>query len=121
MRFQTEDGDRYEKRYAVRYAGSRVLTYTAGDADWVDCSGLPDDHYPTAAYPLLVGEGVREYAAIDEETGEVRRRALEHHDDRVVERQGESLTRIFHLSEGRIVRIDWGGATSTLRNEPETA
>jgi hypothetical protein len=92
----------------------------AGEGDWVDCSALPDDHYPTAAYPLLVRERVREYAAIDEETGAVRRRTLEHADDRVVERQGDEIVRIFHLDEGRIVTIDWGGATSTLREERRT-
>jgi hypothetical protein len=118
--FETEDGGRYENRYAVRYTGRRVLAYRIGDGDWVDCSSLPEHHYPTAAYPVLIRAGVREYAAIDEETGAVRRRTLEHAHDRVVERQGDAVVRVFRLDEGRIVRIDWGGATSTLRDERTT-
>jgi hypothetical protein len=112
--FETDDGERYEQRYAVRYHGSRVLAYRLGDADWVDCSALPDDHYPTAAYPLVIRHGLDRYVAIDEETGGQSPRTLDRAGERVIERQGDAVVRTFELRDDVIVGIDWGGATSTL-------
>jgi hypothetical protein len=112
--FETDDGHRYQNRYAVRYRGNRVLAYRLGDAEWVDCSTMPDDHYPTAAYPLLIRHGLDRYVAIDEETGQASPRELQRAGDRVVERQGGAEVRSFELRGDVIVRIDWGGATSTL-------
>jgi hypothetical protein len=117
VRFEPEEGGRFENRYAVRYAEGRPLAYRVGDGDWVDLSELPDDHYPTAAYPLLLRHGVRAYAAIDEGTGEVRSRTLERRGDRVVEREGAETVRAFTLRGGLVVAIDWGGATSALRED----
>jgi hypothetical protein len=112
--FETDDGERYENRYAVRYDGSRVLAYRVGDGEWIDCSALPVDHYPTAAYPLLIRHDVTAYVAIDEETGKATPRTLVRSGDHVVERQAGTAVRTFELREGTIVRIDWGGATSSL-------
>jgi hypothetical protein len=114
VRFETDAGERYENRHAVRYAGKRALAYRVADGDWVDCSGMPDDHYPTAAYPLLVRHGVTSYMAIDEGTGEATPRTLEWSGDQIVEREAGRTTRTFEVRNGAIVRIDWGGATSTL-------
>jgi hypothetical protein len=114
--FETDDGGRYENRYGVRYDGSRVLAYRVGDGDWVDTSALPVDHYPTAAYPLLIRHDVDAYVAIDEETGKLTPRTLERDGDRVIEREAETAVRSFQLRDDTIVAIDWGGATSTLTN-----
>jgi antitoxin PrlF len=99
VRFHTEDGDRFENQYLVRYSGDRVLAYKMGDDDWVDCSE-PEKHYPTAAYPLLVRYRIESYMAIDEETGEVRPRSLEYTGDRVIERQGHETVRTFEFRDG---------------------
>jgi hypothetical protein len=112
--FETDDGERYEQRYAVRYHGNRVLAYRLGDADWVDCTALPDDHYPTAAYPLVICHGLDRYVAIDEETGRTSQRTLDRAGERMIERQGDAVVRTFELRDDVIVGIDWGGATSTL-------
>jgi hypothetical protein len=111
--FDTDEGERYEQRYALRYRGRRVLAYRVGDAEWVDCSALPDDHYPTAAYPLVIRHGLHRYVAIDEETGRTSERTLDRSDERVIERQGHEVVRTFELRDDEIVGIDWGGATST--------
>jgi hypothetical protein len=112
--FETDAGERYENRHAVRYAGKRVLAYRVGEGDWVDCSSLPADHYPTAAYPLLVRHGLTAYMAVDEDTGEAMPRTLEWLGAQIVERETDRTTRTFEVDDGTIVRIDWGGATSTL-------
>lgn len=116
--FETEAGERYENRHDVRYAGHRALAYRVGDGDWVDCSGLPADHYPTAAYPLLIRHELTEYIAIDEDTGTAAPRTLELYGDLVVEREAGRTTRTFEVRDGTIVRIDWGGASSTLLEGP---
>jgi hypothetical protein len=118
--FLTDEGDRYENAYAVRYASDRVLAFSVGNGDWVDCAGLPPDHAPTCAYPLLIRRGVTRYVAIDEESGARTPRDLEHLSDRVVERQNGAQVRAFDLRDGVIVRIDWGGAISTLRSSTES-
>jgi hypothetical protein len=112
--FDTDDGERYENRYAVRYHGRRVLAYRVGDGEWVDCSAMPEDHYPTAAYPLLIRHGLDRYIAIDEETGQASPRELRRAGARVIERQAGAVVRTFELRDDVIVSIDWGGATSTL-------
>jgi hypothetical protein len=112
--FDTDEGERYEERYAVRYDGSRVLAYRVGDAERVDCATLPDDHYPTAAYPLLIRHGVERYVAIDEQTGQTSPRTLDRAGGQVIERLGEAVVRAFELRDDVIASIDWGGATSTL-------
>ena len=117
--FQADDGGQYENRYAVRYLEGRVTAYQVGEGDWIDCASLPPDHFPTSAYPLLVRSGVNRYVAIDEETGMLSPRELEHLSDRVIERQQGTPIRTFHLRDGVIVRIDWGGAVSSLRTASE--
>lgn len=112
--FETDDGHRYEQSYAVRYRGSRVLAYRVGDAEWVDCWSLPDDHYPTAAYPLVIRHGLDRYVAIDEETGQTSERTLDRAGELVIERLGGEVVRTFEVRDEVIVGIDWGGATSTL-------
>lgn len=117
--FQADDGSRYENRYAVRYHEGRATAYRVGDGEWVDCASFPPDHFPTSAYPLLVRGGTARYVAIDEDTGALRPRELERLADRVIERQDGTPIRTFHLRDGVIVRIDWGGAVSNLRTVPE--
>jgi hypothetical protein len=112
--FDAGDATRYENRYAIRYRGRRVLAYRVGDGDWVDCSAMPEDHFPTAAYPLLIRHGIDRYVAIDEETGQTTPRTLRRTGDRVIERQTGRVVRTFELRDDVIAGIDWGGATSTL-------
>jgi hypothetical protein len=112
--FETDAGERYENRHAVRYDGHRALAYRVAGGEWIDCSTLPADHYPTAAYPLVIRHGLAAYVAIDEETGGATPRTLEWSGDQVVEREAGRTTRTFEVRDGAIVRIDWGGATSTL-------
>lgn len=113
--FETDDGEQYESRHEVQYRATRVVAYRTGGGDWVDIASLPPDHFPTAAFPLVVRHGLTSYEAIDEETGETSHRVVEREGSLIIERDGERVvTRRFEERFGRITWIDWGGATSTL-------
>jgi hypothetical protein len=115
--FETDDGARYENRHEVRYRGNRALAYRTGDGAWVDISSSPADHFPTAAFPLVIRSGLSAYVAIDEESGATSQRTMERAGGRLVEREGERVARQFEEQSGRITWIDWGGATSTWLEE----
>lgn len=113
--FEQPDGERYRDEHVVRYRDGRPIAYRSGDTGWTSLDDAPEDHWPTAAYPLLLRARRTAYIAIDEGTGATTARTHEHLEDRVIEREDDRITRVFELRDGEVVHIDWGGATSTLQ------
>lgn len=116
VEFETGDGEIYRSQHLVRHREGRPVAYRTGTSEWVDCAEVPVNHWPTAAFPLLLEARVTAYMAIDEETGEVAARTLEYAEGRIEEFQGDRLVRAFDLRDGDVVRIDWGGAISELQS-----
>lgn len=117
-------GERYDNPFALRYDGDRVLAWRAGGDDWTD-NPEPERLYPSCAYPLLVPlvvEALR-YDQVVEGSGEiVAGVVLQRAGDQVTESKlGVPARRFWFDHAGTIVRIDWGGALSELRDGPDAA
>lgn len=110
-------GRRYENAFGLRYAGKRVLAYRSGADEWSDCSSLPEDHYPTSAYPILLRHKIKSYVPIVESSGQLlARTTLKDTGGAVVETRDGAVVRSFAVKDGVVVRINWGGPISTLKD-----
>lgn len=124
-RFRLDDGAVFANVFRLTLDGDRVLACRHGESPWVDLSGHPPDHYPGCAYPLLLPKAVTEpfaYIQVSEDDGTVGPRAvLEPDGPAIVETVGGKTARRFEVHGAACVRIDWGGAISTLRHSGQEA
>ena len=109
--------------FQVKIEENRVTAYKIGENDWIDFNyGI--NFYPTSAYPLLV-KNVRNkvvYIAVHEGKNEVLGATeLIRKGDIVTEVRDNKVVRKFWLDGNKIIKIDWGGATSTLKDTLEQA
>lgn len=124
-RFRLDDGTVFTNVFRLALDRDRVLACCHGERPWVDLSAHPPDHYPGCAYPLLLPKALAEpfaYVQVSEDDGTVGERAMLEADGPViVETVGGKDVRRFELAGAACVRIDWGGAISTLRGSGEEA
>ena len=124
-RFRLDDGSVFANVFRLTLDGDRVLACRHGDSPWVDLRGYPPDHYPGCAYPLLLPKAIAgpfAYVQVSEDDGTVGERAVLRPDGSViVETIGDNVVRRFELDGVACIRIDWGGASSTLRGSGKEA
>jgi hypothetical protein len=117
------DGSVYNNEFGVRYQRERVVAFRYGAGSWRSFE-FPPDHYPSAAYPILLRRLFQEltYVAVDDETGRIRgtTRLLRKRDTVVEKRRGKT-ERVFTMRAGKVVRVDWGGPISDVRSSLEAA
>ena len=124
-RFRLEDGTVFTNVFRLTLDGDHVLACCHGERPCVDLRAHPPDHYPGCAYPLLLPKALTEpfaYVQVSEDDGTVGERAILEADGPVIEETvGGKVVRRFELSGATCVRINWGGAISTLRGSGEEA
>ena len=119
-RFRLDDGAVFTNVFRLTLKGDRVLACRHGESPWVDLRTHPPDHYPGCAYPLLLSKARTEpfaYVQVSEDDGTVAERpVLETVGPAIVETVRGQVVRRFELCGSACVRINWGGAISTLRD-----
>ncbi|MEM7362832.1 MAG: hypothetical protein AAF525_02305 [Pseudomonadota bacterium] len=123
-RFLESEGSIYTNRFDLELDDGRVRAIQQGDGPWTNLMDLPDDHYPSSAYPLLLPR-VRDtfvYTQVSDSDGSpVAVTRLVKETDDIVEYQNGQVRRRFTMNGDTPTRIDWGGAYSTLRADAGSA
>ena len=118
------DGEIYENFFELKHDGDRVTAYRSGEGGWQSMEEFGEDHYPTSAYPLLLGK-VKDryvYQSIDEGSGEVQgETVLVRSGKRIIEKRRHITRRVFWMDGNIPIKIDWGGPVSMLQETPERA
>ena len=119
-------GDTIEvNEYMLRIEDAELVAFSTGEQPgWTSLGRYSDDAYPLSAFPYLIDrlEDERTYDPIIESTGAVvARRTLRREGETVLEYQDGRVMRSFTLAEGIPIEIDWGGATSSIRESQEDA
>ena len=124
-RFRQPDGELYTNRFDLRLDADGICAIKHDDQAWVDLSELPENHYPSAAYPLLlarVRKGSYSYTQVSDSDeailGEIR---MVREGDDIVEYDGVVMRRRFTMDGERPVYIDWRGACSNLVEDATSA
>ena len=117
-KFRTPGMSLYTNLFDLRLSAGRVIAVKQGHAQWVDLSHLPFDHYPSAAYPLLlhkVGSEPFFYTQISEVDGSpIAVMTLTRVGSCVLESAGKTVRRRFLMEDEVPVQVDWGGPISRL-------
>ena len=117
-RFRIGEDETYSNVFSLKLSGEKVLACKHGDADWVDFSRLPPNHYPGCAYPLLLSKVTSDpytYIQVSEDDGSILGETVFSREGRdIVESQKGTETRRFTMRNGVPIKIDWGGAISIL-------
>jgi len=109
--------------FQLKLEEKKVTAYKIGDKDWVNFN-YGTNFYPTSAYPLLVKDVKHKvvYIAVHEGENEVLGATeLVRDGDLVTEKRDNKIIRKFWMGGDKIVKIYWGGATSTLKSSLEEA
>jgi peroxiredoxin len=103
-------GETHENPFWLRHDGGRPTRVKMGGSPWQD---VPEDAFPTCAYPLVLCSRRSRYRAFVEGTGEIEHRDLHRHGGHVVESRQGRVTRRFDLDGDQIVSIEWGEAAES--------
>lgn len=117
-RFRLPDGQVITNVFRLLLKEEAVERCRHNDLPWVDLTGLPEDHYPGCAYPLLLdrsSESPFPYVQVSEDDGAVTGNVtLERAGDVVLEKSADRVLRRFFMQGKTPIMIDWGGAVSEL-------
>jgi hypothetical protein len=124
-------GKTIENPFGVTYErgpdGLKIIGFRAGTGPYLSPEelALPKDHYPSCAYPLLLGRVKRswEYVCVSEKDGTPEgRRVLTREGTVIRETLNGSIARQFTMEGDVPVAIHWGGpARSTLKRTRDAA
>ena len=111
------DGVEQVNRYAVRLDQQVPLSARGSGGEWWE---VPTGAYPSAAWPLVLRLGLREFPQLDEGSGEVRPAELHLEAGLLVEYVAGKPNRKFQVAEdGRVSYIHWGGDAESFLLEPD--
>lgn len=111
------NGKLSENLFAVRYVGDVVTAYRVGEGAWRTTGLISHDHYPSAAYVVLLRHLGKHptYIAVDEGKGTVLGETeLRQEGDVVREIRAGRVVRTFTVENEQVTAIDWGGCMSRL-------
>lgn len=116
----TSDGRQQANTFAVRLDHTRPIAVRGTDGTWLD---VDPGVYPSAAWPLVLRRGLREYDRLDESTGQVMRCCVKLEDGLHVEYVDGVPDRKFRIEDGLVTYISWGPAAESylLQDGSETA
>lgn len=104
------EGAQHENPFWLRHTNGRPKQVKMRESVWYP---VPDDTYPTCAYPLVLRGGLARYRACIEGTWELEDRELRSEDAIFVDRSGQRVMRKFALQGDQIVYICWGGTAES--------
>ncbi len=121
--FEIEANNIYRNVFHLKLDMGRVVASKQGEADWVNLSDQPPNHFPGCAYPLLLpraSDKEYRYTQISEVSGAVVGEfVLSRIKDEIVESKDDKVYRRFKMSNDVPTTIDWGGAVSHLCGSAE--
>jgi hypothetical protein len=94
----------------VSIADGRPVRCKAGETDW---RVVPEDSYPSSAFPLVVRKRLTQYRCFDEASGRLKDVQVTYTEDDVVEEVDGVPRRRFRVQGDDIVWIWWGGTAQS--------
>jgi hypothetical protein len=114
----TLDGELLENPFELKYDGDTLLACKARDEDWVDLTSLPDNHFPSCAYPLLLPrvQDRLEYQAVSDSDGSIQGlTVLTREGNLITETHDGNFQRSFLMEDDIPIEINWNGPISHRR------
>jgi hypothetical protein len=117
VKFQ-DGNDVYENPFYLKLDSGKLVAFKKAAGDWVLIQRYGENHFPSSAYPILLGQIVDrlQYYQINEGNEEVEGiTILEKSGSIINEYRQKKLMRSFKMENGLPVEINWGEAISRIK------